>query len=135
MVALTWGGLLGAVFGTIAGFPMAVALTALSALVRPERALSLRLLGAAIAFLAVSAVGAGVSFGLDQWWWPNNGAGSRDPSSLFFWLATLAFPPGVIAAVIFAWRTPSVVRPRPPATPPHLAAPERRVAAVAQLPQ
>jgi hypothetical protein len=133
-VALTWGGLLGAGYGTIAGFPMAVAMTALSVLVRPERSLSLRLLGAAVAFLGVSTVGAGVSFGLGQWWWPNDGAGSRDASSLFFWLATLAFAPGVIAAAIFAWRTPAVVHPRTPATPPHLAAPERRVAAVAQLP-
>jgi hypothetical protein len=135
-VALTWGGLLGAVYGTIAGFPMAVAMTALSTLVRPERSLSLRLLGAAGAFLAVSAVGGGLLVGLARGWLLTSELSNTYQSEGWsFWLAALAFAPGVIAAAIFAWRTPSVVHPRTPATPPHLAAPERRVAAVAQLPQ
>lgn len=136
VIALVWGGLLGLGYGIVAGFPMAVAMTALSATRSPGRSMSVRLLGAITAFTAVAVTGGGVLLGLDEAWGPAYGVAMLDQetSSTAFWFTVLAIAPGVIAGAIFAWRTPSIAFPGTPITRAGLAAPERRVTTVGQLP-
>ncbi len=133
-LALVWGGLLGGAYGVVSGVPIAVAMSALSALVAPERAAPLRVLGAISAFTAVVATGVGLSLGVDR---NLTGMGYRTTGlgapSTAFWIAVFAVAPGAIASAIFAWRTPSIARRGRTAERPVFASAVDRRAAVARL--
>ncbi len=133
-LALVWGGLLGGAYGVVAGVPIAVAMSALSALLAPERVVLQRVLGALSALMAVVATGVGLGLGVDR---NLTGMGYRTTGpgapSTALWIAVFAVVPGVIAATIFAWRTPSIARRGRTAERPLFAPAENREAAVARL--